>query len=297
MKKILSIIFCCFTIATPVIVSAAEKLYLVNSLSATGTFNAILTAYMKDLSSIYNVEYIQGSSCQKAKSIVNNLVKNNQSVVLIWQGLITAEYLDKNDNNCVVVPTQSTFVRADLKYSIIYGLKDHISADDVLSKKRMRVGYNGQSAKRWLEQFSKHHGLDWHLFQYKNSTEGYLGVLNNEVDFAYANSAATYWKNADKLTGLYSLNPQGDNSIPALKSVSDFPLATAAQADFILYYGPDLATFKTNIKRIHASKDSNIVQFYQVGGSSYIDTMTLSDQLAVSTVISAIAAWRKSDAN
>jgi hypothetical protein len=297
MRKILSNILFCFGVVIPLMTSAAEKLHIINSLSATGTFNSIMTAYVEDLSSAYDVSYVQGSSCQKAKSIVDNLVKNNQSVMLIWQGLITAEFLDKNDNSCVVIPTMSNFVRADLKYSLLYGLKGNVTADDVLDQKQKKVGYNGQSARRWLEQFSQHHNLNWKLIQYKNSTEGYLGVLNKEVDLAYANSAATFWKNTDKLIGLYSLNPNGDNLIPALKSVSDFGLADAAQADFILYYGPDLNKFKSNIRKIHSDNNSNIVRFYMSGGSSYTDTLTLPNQSAIRAVGSAIAAWQKSNAN
>jgi hypothetical protein len=275
---------------------AAEKIHLVNSLSTTGSFNTIMTAYSKDLSAVYDVEYIQGSNCQKAKSVTDNLIKNNQSVVLIWQGLVTAEYLDKQDNSCIVLPTDANFVRADLKYSVIYGLKG-IATDSLLSKKPKKVGYNSKSSRYWLEQFAQHHKLNWTLIQYKNSTEGYLGVLNKEVDIAYANSAVTFWKNVDKLTGLYSLNPDGDGVVPALKSISDFRLASTAQADFILYHGPDITKFRIEIRKIHLSKNSSIIQFYDLGGSSYIDTLTLPTNHAIGTVTSAITMWQQSRAN
>jgi len=294
MKKI--ILFLAVTLGLASHCYAAEKIHLVNSLSTTGSFNAIMTAYSKDLSAVYDVDYIQGSNCQKAKSVVDNLVKNNQSVVLIWQGLITAEYLDKQDSSCVVLPTDANFVRADLKYSVLYRLKG-IATAGLLSKEPKKVGYNGKSSKYWLEQFAQHHKLNWTLIQYKNSTEGYLGVLNKEVDVAYANSAATFWKNADKLTGLYSLNPNGDSTIPALKSISDFRLAAAAQADFILYYGPDITKLRIDIRKIHLDKNSSIVQFYELGGSSYIDTLTLPTDTAISTVTSAITTWQQSRAN
>jgi hypothetical protein len=294
MKNI--ILFLAFTLGLASHSYAAEKIHLVNSLSTTGSFNSIMTAYSKDLSAVYDVDYIQGSNCQKAKSVVENLVKSKQSVVLIWQGLITAEYLDKQDNSCVVLPSNANFVRADLKYSVLYGLKG-IATDSLLSQEPKKVGYNGKSSKYWLEQFAQHHKLSWTLIQYKNSTEGYLGVLNKEIDIAYANSAATFWKNADKLTGLYSLNPSGDSTIPALNSISSFPLATAAQADFILYYGPDITKFRTNIRKIHLDTNSSIVQFYQLGGNSYTDTLTVPDNTAISTVTSAITTWQQTRAN
>ena len=286
------ILFLAFTLGLATHSYAAEKIHLVNSLSTTGSFNAIMNAYSKDLSAVYDVDYIQGSNCQKAKSIVDNLVNNKQSVVLIWQGLITAEYLDKQDSSCIVLPTDANFVRADLKHSVLYGLKG-IDPSGMLSKEPKKVGYNSKISKYWLEQFAQHHELNWSLIQYKNSTEGYLGVLNKEIDMAYANSAATFWKNADKLTGLYSLNPNGDSTIPALKSISDFRLATAAQADFILYYGPDITKFRTDVRKIHLDENSSIVQFYKIGGSSYVDTLTLPPSTTIDTVTSAIMTWRQ----
>jgi hypothetical protein len=295
MKNI--ILFLAFSLGLATQSYAAEKIYLVNSASTTGTFNAIMTAYSKDLSPVYDVEYVQGSNCQKAKSTVENLVKNKQAVAVLWQSLDSAEHLDMQDGVCVMLPTAANFVRADIKYSIFYSIKDKNSTVALLSKDVKKVGYSGQSAKHWLEQFAEHHSLNWTLIRYRNSTDIYLGVLNKEVDFAYSNTAATFWKNDEKLTGMYSLNPKGDNTVPALRTVSDFSKASAAQADMLLYYGPDIAAFKNAIRKIHSVDDSSIVQFYKLGGSSYTDTLTMTDPTAISAVKSSISNWQQRRGN
>jgi hypothetical protein len=289
MKKIVAILLA----SIGMLASAAETIYVVNSLSATSGFNAVMTAYTQDLGSTYKVEYVQGTNCQKAQSIIQKLIENKQSVFFVWQSLSTVENLSSQPSRCIVFPEKSNFVRADLKYSLFYTRKTSASTVDFLSPVPRKIGYNGNIAKAWLTKFAQHHKLNWTLIRYNNSTEGFMGVLNNEVDFAYTNSSATFWKNSDKLTALYSLNPQGEKFIPSLTTISNFPHASSVQADFFVYHGPNINQFRKAIRQIHLSETSAVSRFYRSANNAYVDTLALSLDIAVEKTNSAILEWQK----
>jgi hypothetical protein len=290
MKKIIVAIL---TLISGMSVALSETIYVVNSLSATGTFNAVMSAYARDLGKTYKVNYIQGTNCQKSQAIIQKLIDNKQSVFFIWQGVTTAENLSNQTNRCIILPEQSSFIRADLKYSMFYALKTNALSDDFLSLSPKKVGYNGNIAKSWLTKFVQHHKLNWTLIQYNNSNEGYLGILNREIDFAYTNSSATFWKNSSKLTGLFSMNPQGEKFIPSLSTVSDFTHANVAQADFFVYYGPDIDQFRKVINQVHSTDSSAVSDFYRSVNNLYVDTLSMPQPDAVEKTNSAIADWQK----
>lgn len=58
-----------------------KKLYVVNTGSLTGTFNAIQNAYTSDLANHFDVELVQAKGCAKGKAILEKL---EAPAFMIW---------------------------------------------------------------------------------------------------------------------------------------------------------------------------------------------------------------------
>ena len=55
---------------------AKDKLYVINSASTGGSFNAIMSATAEDLKKYYDIEYVQAGGCAKAGVISSKLANN-----------------------------------------------------------------------------------------------------------------------------------------------------------------------------------------------------------------------------
>ena len=90
-----------------------------------------MVAYAEDLSAYYDVEYVQGKGCQKASSNVQRIIKNNNQVFHIWNGLRTADFLNGKNPLCGMIPTEQNFVNSVLKYPLFFTGTDGIDKKDI----------------------------------------------------------------------------------------------------------------------------------------------------------------------
>lgn len=268
---------------------AKEKLYVLNSASASGSFNSQMIAYVEDLKEYYDVEYVQGKGCNKASAVIQNIVENNHQVFYIWNGLRTADFLNNKNPLCGKIPDADDFVNSVLKYAVFFTLPDGIAGNDIF-KDGVKVGYNSNTNERYLSALAKHHGVEWQLVRYENSKGVTLGVLNNEVDFGMINSAASYWDKQNKLKALYTLNPAGENNILPLQSVSSFEGATWAITDLFLIEGGNNKSLRNIIAKILADPNSKTHQWYSTA-RGYTQTIDMDLNTAILTSNNAINNW------
>ena len=117
-KLLLSVIAALMMASSPSLATAKEKLYIVNSGSTNGTFNAILSAYASDLKTMYDVEYVQAKGCSKASVILKKIKK--AKAFYISQG-IKAATSDKCSASAFQ-PTQDKIIASDSKFGMIFEL-------------------------------------------------------------------------------------------------------------------------------------------------------------------------------
>lgn len=271
--------------------SAKEKLYVLNSGSTGGSFNAQMTAYAEDLKSYYDVIYVQGKGCNKASATIKNIVANGEQVFFIWNGLRIADYYNGKNNLCGQIPNENNFVNSVLKYGIFFTTPDGIKKENIF-KDGVKVGYNSNTNQSYLEELAKAHGVNWQLVRYENSKGVRLGVLNKEVDFGMINSAASFWKKSDKLKALYTLNAKGENGITPLASVSKFHGADDGIADLFLLKGGDNKKLRKIISEILADPKSKISVWYSTA-KGYTQTVDMDIDSAISTSVKEINNWIK----
>ena len=290
MKKIF------FTLALIILTCSAnakEKLYVLNSASSGGSFNAQMTAYAEDLKEYYDITYVQGEGCNKASAIIKRIVESKEQVFYIWNGLRTADFLNGKNNLCGKIPDRKNFVNSVLKYGMFFTTRDGINKDEIF-KNGVKVGYNSNTNKEYLEALAKNHGVEWQLVRYENSKGVRFGVVNKEVDFGMVNSAASYHKQASKLNlkALYTLNPEGENGITPLASVSKFKGSDNGVADLFLLEGGDNNKLRKIVSDILADTNSKIATWYKTA-DGYTQTVTLDIDTAIAISNKAINNWVK----
>lgn len=270
---------------------AKDKLYILNSASASGSFNAQMIAYAEDLKQYYDVEYVQGKGCNKASATIKKIVENKQQVFYIWNGLRTADYLNGKNDLCGKIPNKQNFVNSVLKYGMFFTIKDGINKKDIF-KSGLKVGYNSNTNRRYLEALAKLHGVEWQLVQYENSNGVRLGVLNKEVDWGMINSASSFWSKADKLKALYTLNSRGENGIDPLTSVTKFSGADNGVADLFLIEGGDNKKLRSIVNKILSNPKSKISIWYDTA-KGYTQTIDLDVNSAIAVSKKEINHWVK----
>lgn len=260
MKKLL--VALAVLIGFTVSAQAKEKLYIINSGSTSGTFNAIMSTYAEDLKTNYDVEYVQAKGCAKASAILSKIGDNK--AFYISQGQKVAGTLSGKTKFCNFMPTKETYVRSDVKYGMLFTKKGSVTGKELLSGS-LKVAYNTNANEVWLGKFMEASGSKHQLVKYKNSKAVVLAVLNGEVDAGLVNSTKNVWKNEDKLTGLFSLNPDGDNGVPPLSKYVSFDGAEKGQVDNFLVQGfknNELDKFYRIITVLHNS-ESNVSNWYK----------------------------------
>ena len=274
-------------------VTAKEKLYVLNSASAGGSFNAQMTAYAEDLKAYYDVTYVQGKGCNKASAVIGKIVEGKEQVFYIWNGLRTADFLNGKNDLCGKIPDRKNFVNSVLKYGIFFTTQDGINKEDIF-KNGVKVGFNSNTNKEYLEALAKKHGVDWQLVRYENSKGVRFGVVNKEVDFGMINSAASYHKQVKKLNlkALYTLNPKGENGITPLASVSEFEGADNGVADLFLTEGGDNIRLRKIVSDILADPNSKIATWYNTA-KGYTQTVDLEIDTAIAVSNKEINNWVK----
>ena len=290
MKKLLTVLSLFFFAFTA---NAKEKLYILNSGSTGGSFNAQMTAYAEDLKAFYDVEYVQGKGCNKASASIKKITEGGGQVFYIWNGLRTADYYNGKNDLCGKIPSKGNFVNSVLKYGIFFTTQDGINNEDIF-KNDIKVGFNSNTNKAYLEALAKAHGVEWKLIRYENSKGVRLGVVNKEVHFGMINSASSYHKKAKKLKlkALYTLNEKGENGIAPLAGVSKFEGANNGIADLFLLEGGDAAKLRKIVSGLLADKNSKIATWYSTA-KGYTQTVDLDVEQAVAITNKEINNWVK----
>lgn len=273
--------------------TAKETLHILNSGSTGGSFNAQMTAYAEDLSKYYDVKYIQGKGCNKASATIQKIVENKQQVFYIWNGLRTADYYNGKNDLCGKIPSKENFVNSVLKYGIFFTTQDGINKEDIF-KNGLKVGFNSNTNKAYLEALAKKHGVEWQLVRYENSKGVRLGVVNKEVDWGMINSASSFHKKQKKLglKALYTLNSKGENGITPLVSVSKFEGADNGIADLFLLEGGDNSKLRNVVSKILANPNSKISVWYSTA-KGYTQTVNMDIKQAIEASQKEINNWVK----
>ena len=247
---------------------AKETLYIVNSGSKGGSYNAQLTAWAADLRSKYEIEYVQAKGCDKASRIIDKITSNGgQAISLYNSGW-------KHNSVCtrVMYPTQYSHLWTDVESGIIFSRKGETKS---FIGETVSVAFNG-SNDEWLNDVAASNpGTVFNLVRYENSKGVTLGVLNSETDFGIINSGSRYWKNTDKLQANYVLN----DSTEGIPSVSDFGGKQMNVIVTYLYFGNDKAGLLADMQEIRKNSESNISKWYapRKGFYSNIHSTTPAD--------------------
>lgn len=266
-----------------------EKLYVVNSGSPGGSYNPQMMAYAEGLKKWYDTEYVQGNGCSKAFSVIGKASKKS-GVYYIWGADDLSDFLNGLAPNCGKIPTKENFVNSTLKYGIIFTQKDGINRED-FKKGNTTVCYNNDSSQIYLEALAKHEGITgWKLIRFKNSTGVVLGVMNKECAWGITISPGKYYGKTDKLRALYTLNPNGENGIPALKSATSFPRASDGGTDFFLAENTDPKLLRERVKELLNDPNSEISKYYKAA-RGYNNTHNLPLEEAVKATRTAVNNW------
>jgi len=287
MKKIIyTILTAIFMLASPTFALAKEKLYVINSGSTGGSFNAIMSAYVAELKDKYDVTYVQAKGCTKTKQILEKV--QGSKAFYISQGIKAA--LDPKCDS--FVPTAENIVHSHVKFGMLFARKGAVLD---LKAGNIKIAYNSTPNKVWLEKMESALSAkspNTHVL-YKNSTAVVLAVLNGETDLGYVNTTPKVFKNKDKLAGVYSLNPEGDSGVPPLNSLVKFEGSEYGQVDNFLTQGfneQELAEFRKQILDIHNTDNNLSAYFKKAQGTSV--TISLPKEKAVEIAQHYVNIWR-----
>jgi len=298
MKFLKTLVLSAMMASASVSAMAKEKLYVVNPGSTGGSFNAIMSAYAQDLKSEYDIEYVQGKGCANGYRIASNLINDGQKVfTMAMNSKYTPEYRAGigNTASCDRMPTADNFIRADFHYGIIFTAKDGMEPEELFEEGRtFKVGVTAEAVKRLLADFFAHHNIAHTFVSYNNSNDVVLGVYTGEVDFAYTNAPASFFKKAKDGKGLYTLDPNGLGDIASLSSVSDYPYARVGNAYSFTVDGmsqEEVAQFASTVKALHDNKDSNITKYYKDGRGYTNSILDMERDDALNLVDEIVDGW------
>ena len=285
---IIGVITALILTVSPGLALAKEKLYIINSGSTNGTFNAILSTYAKDLGDLYDVQYVQSKGCTKTHVILNKI--GDAKVFYIVQG-ITAATSSKCED-AVFQPGKHNVITSDIKFGMIFARVDGASVKELTTGDKS-IGYNGVVNKKWLEKLDIGLSVKNKHVKYDNSTGVVLAVLNGEVDLGLVNSTKKVWQHKGKLVGLLSLNPKGDSGVPPLNGVVKFNGNEKGQVDNFFVQGfseQELIKFRQIIANLHNSESTVSAWYNKAIG--YTNTATWTRKDAVKAAEHYVNIWR-----
>ena len=236
-------------IAASLISSAAfaDKLYILNTGSTGGSYNAQTQAWAKDLGDDYEIELIQSKGCEKALALMSKIEGN---VLTMFSGNWV-----KREGCAPLMPTETNHVYTDHKIGLIFSRTDSTQA---LLEDGVTVAYNS-GREHYIQHIAEANGVSLNPIEYKNSKEIVLAVLNGEVDFGYTDSAKHVWKNADQLTPNYNLS---DEELDGVPSVSEIGGKTVAATVNFLYFGDAKDALRQQMQEEMGKADSAIGAYH-----------------------------------
>lgn len=223
----------------------ADKLYILNTGSTGGSYNAQTQAWAKDLGDNYDITLIQSKGCSKTVSLLSKIEGN---VLTMFSGnWVGREGCDG------LYPTQTNHVYTDQKVGLIFGKKGGAST---LSDGATVAFNDGKDVE--ILALAKDAGIDLKPIEYKNSNELALAVMNGEVDFGYTHSAKGVWKNIDKLTPIYNLSARELDGIPSVTSIGG--KAIVSTVNFV-YFGDDKEALRNQMQADRKASGSAIGEY------------------------------------
>lgn len=223
---------------------AKDTLYIVNSGSTGGSYNAQLTAWMSDLDDYYDVTYVQAKGCAKASAVINKISADPSNQVIT---IYSSAWDQKSDACSTIYPTEDNFFFNTYKSGLIFKRND---SDATILTDGVTIGFNGTN-NRVLE------GIDnnFNTVRYENSKGVTLAVLNGEVELGLINSASEFWKNEDKLSGLVMLGPDSWEDMPSISTIGG---TVSSGWDNYVYWGPDRDKLLSLMQNIAKDQSSSI---------------------------------------
>lgn len=238
----------------------ADKLYILNTGSTGGSYNAQTQAWAKDLGDDYEIELIQSKGCEKALALMSKIDGN---ILTMFSGNWV------NREGCQnLIPTEANHLYTDQKIGLIFARRDSTQA---LLEDGVTVAYNS-GREHYIQHIAETNGVKLNPIEYKNSKEIVLAVLNGEVDFGYTDSAKHVWKNADTLAPHYNLSGEELDGVP---SVSEIGGKTVAATVNFLYFGEDKAALREQMQT-EMTTDGSAISAYH-GGQKGLRSYLMSD--------------------
>lgn len=234
--------------ATTSFASAKDTLYIVNSGSSGGSYNAQLQAWMTDLDQHYDVNFIHAKGCAKASAVLQKITSNPENQAI---SIYSATW-DHSSKACeFLYPKDDTFLFSQEKSGVVFTMKGN--NPDFL-RDGVTFAINGTNDK-WVQDLATANGVSMKTVRYKNSKGVTLGLMNGEADYAVINSGSQFWKNQEKLDGLAMLGPKAWGE---MQSVSTFNGRTKLGFDNYLQFGPGRDKLLQTMRTIFDDDDSNI---------------------------------------
>lgn len=225
----------------------ADKLYILNTGSTGGSYNAQTQAWAKDLGDDYEIELIQSKGCEKALALMSKIDGN---ILTMFSGNWV-----KREGCAPLIPTEASHLYTDHKIGLIFSRRD---STQTLLEDGVTVAFNS-GRKHYIDYIAEANGVKLKPIEYKNSKEIALAVLNGEVDFGYTDSAKDVWKNADKLRPDYNLS---DSELDGVPSVSEIGGQTVAATVNFLYFGDAKDELREQMQEEFGKEDSAIGKYH-----------------------------------
>ena len=241
-------------ISTPAI---AEKLYILNTGSTGGSYNAQTQAWAKDLGDDYEVELIQSKGCEKALALMSKIDGN---ILTMFSGNWVAR-----EGCAPLMPTEANHLYTDYKIGLIFSRLD---STQQLLEDGVTVAYNS-GREHYIQHIADANGVKLNPIEYKNSKEIVLAVLNGEVDFGYTDSAKHVWKNLDQLLPHYNLSGEILDGVPSVSEIGGKSIAATVN---FLYFGDNKKALREQMQEEMGKPESAIGLYHdgQKGLRSYL---------------------------
>jgi len=241
---------------------AKDTLYIVNSASAGGSFNAQSVAYAQGLEDVYDIEYIHAKGCTKSAQVIDKILSNGGQVIAIYGSVF-------NGDDCAkIAPTQDNFLYTNAKVGLIFSLKDDIN-DDIVSGST--IAFNANKDEDVIAPIEAANGIDIKTIRYKNSKEVVLAVKNGETEFGVIESTKYFYNDADVLEAHYNLSDDTFEDIPSVVSIGGSPIYAH---DTWLYHGSNIDSVRAEMQKVFNDPESAIAK-WQSGIKGYTTTINM----------------------
>jgi ABC-type amino acid transport substrate-binding protein len=266
-----------------------DKLYVVNTGSLTGTFNAIQNAYTSDLEKHFDVELVQAKGCAKGKAILEKL---EAPAFMIWEGYNLVGYKSGKNPECALDITSNNFVRADWKYNyIVASSSTGLGLDELKNSDRtFKLGYAIVGPfDLWVNELSNNVASTLQPVAYESSGAASLALINGEIDYLVVNGKQVAKFSAQgKMTKVATFNPEGDGDTPAIKSFADFTGADKGVVEFFIFAnGSSLQKQELidALNSIHQDQNANATKWYN-SAMGFVNSLNFDPDTAFSRSMS-----------